>query len=374
MKKMNIGLAYKKDGRISQARLTLSEDIVDFLKINEEEKKVKIIYSSEDRIIKICKIGKDEIVDNIERKLGEKLIFFQTSKDIAIEKTKKLGKYYYTKKIFIPLPIINALEINKEDREIFIVKSGNEIHLTKEKNMSKGMMITIKVNKGGVGKTFLSIQLGHGLALNNKKVLLLTSDSQNNILDFSFKNNKIPEFEDGLKAFVKGEKGDLIKLRKNLDFIPLENNKFSSQFLKDLPKFLEKIKEEYDFVIVDSIPTMKLDSTFVACSEKVIIPVFCDRVTVSGALNVIDEAGIDKILAVVINLYRNTANQNLWKEKLKNAIEGTDIIFPQPIRELSQVETLLEKGKTIWESESKIIQEVQESIIPILEKLLQEGE
>lgn len=374
MKKMNISLAYKKDGRISQARLTLSEDIVDFLKINEEEKKVKIIYSSEDRIIKICKIGKDEIVDNIERKLEEKLIFFQTSKDIAIEKTKKLGKYYYTKKIFIPLPIINALEINKEDREIFIVRSGNEIHLTKEKNMSKGMMITIKVNKGGVGKTFLSIQLGHGLALNNKKVLLLTSDSQNNILDFSFKNNKIPEYEDGLKAFVKGEKGDLIKLRKNLDFIPLENNKFSSQFLKDLPKFLEKIKEEYDFVIVDSIPTMKLDSTFVACSEKVIIPVFCDRVTVSGALNVIDEAGIDKILAVVINLYRNTANQNLWKEKLKNAIEGTDIIFPQPIRELSQVETLLEKGKTIWESESKIIQEVQESIIPILEKLLQEGE
>ena len=117
-------------------------------------------------------------------------------------------------------------------------------------------MITVKVNKGGVGKTFLSVQIGHGLALNQKKVLLLTSDSQNNILDYSFKESNIPEFKDGLKSFVKGNKGDIIKLRKNLDFIPLENNKFSPQFLNELPSFLEKMKEEYDFVIVDSIPTM----------------------------------------------------------------------------------------------------------------------
>lgn len=371
MKKMNISLAYKKDKRISQARLTLSEDLANFLAVNESEKKVKIIYSAEDEIIRISKTD-EETIDNIKKEEKNKLIFFQTVKEIAIEKTTKGNKDYYTKKLFIPLPIINALEITGEDRSICIIKSENELHLIKERKMNKkkGMMITVKVNKGGVGKTFLSVQIGHGLALNQKKVLLLTLDSQNNILDYSFKESNIPEFKDGLKSFVKGNKGDIIKLRKNLDFIPLENNKFSPQFLNELPTFLEKMKEEYDFVIVDSIPTMKLDTTFVSCSEKIIIPVFCDRVTVEGALNVIDEAGIDKVLAVIINLYRSTATQNKFKEKLENAVKGTNIIFSPAIKEVSQIETLLEKGKTIWESESKLMQEVQESIFPILEKLL----
>lgn len=373
MKKTNISLAYKKNGNLTQARFILSDDITDFLGINEFEKKIKITYSEEDKTIKISKVN-DEVVDNIERKNGENLIFFQTSKEVAFEKTgnKGTGKDYYTKKIFIPLPIIKALNFTKENRCVYIIKKDKEIHLIKEQNMEnkKGIIITVKVNKGGVGKTFLSVQLAHGLALNNKKVLLLTSDSQNNILDYTFKDTHIPEFKDGLKEFVKGNKGDIIKLRKNLDFIPLENNKFSPQFLSDLPKFLEKIKEEYDIIIVDSIPTMKLDTTFVNCSDKIIIPVFCDRVTTEGALNVIDEAGIDKVLAVVINLYRNTATQNKYKDKLTKAIENTDIIFPIPIKEVSQVETLLEKGKTIWESEAKVIQEVQESIFPIIEKLI----
>ena len=136
MKKMNISLAYKKDKRISQARLTLSEDLANFLAVNESEKKVKIIYSAEDEIIRISKTD-EETIDNIKKEEKNKLIFFQTVKEIAIEKTTKGNKDYYTKKLFIPLPIINALEITGEDSSICIIKSENELHLIKEKNENK---------------------------------------------------------------------------------------------------------------------------------------------------------------------------------------------------------------------------------------------
>ena len=60
---------------------------------------------------------------------------------------------------------------------------------------NKGKVIIIKVNKGGVGKTFLTVQLGAGLASIGKKVLILTSDSQNNILHYTFKDGEVPSFK-----------------------------------------------------------------------------------------------------------------------------------------------------------------------------------
>lgn len=232
-----------------------------------------------------------------------------------------------------------------------------------------GQIITVKVNKGGVGKTFISVQLGSGLALNKKRVLLLTSDSQNNILDYTFPPDKIPEFKKGLKEFTAGRVGEIINIRKNLDFIPLENSVFGNQFFSELPNFLEKMREKYDFIIIDSIPTMKLDSVFVECSDKIIVPTFCDRVTVEGALNVIEEAGVEKVHSIIVNQYRNTATQNMFLEKLRGVLENTDIIFPKPIPELSNIESLLEKGKTIWETKSQTLEEVQNSILDIIVEL-----
>ncbi|MCB8564506.1 ParA family protein [Fusobacterium ulcerans] len=355
-KKIRVTIQYKKDRRLNYARINLGKDYVETLKLNPEEKEVLLEYK--DGIITIEKFENTtrEEVRTLDK---ERLKYLKTVVKLSYE--EKRNNY----KMLIPLPIVAEMELEKNNF-VEIKIENNQIIMQGVDMNKKGKMIVVKVNKGGIGKTFLSVQLAHGLSLLGKKVLLLTSDSQNNILEYTCKDGQVPEFEDGLKEFVKGGKGEIIKLRNNMFFIPLENNKFGSQFLNELPIFLEKMKEEYDFVIVDSIPTMKLDSTFVACAEKIIIPCFADRVTVDGALNVIDEAGIDKVLAIIVNLYRNTAVQNTYLEKLKSAVKGTNIIFPEPIKELSQIETLLEKGKTIWESEAKVIKEVQNSLLEIL--------
>lgn len=231
-----------------------------------------------------------------------------------------------------------------------------------------GKIITVKANKGGVGKTFISTQLGHGLSLLKKKVLLLTSDSQNNILDYTFGDNP-PEFEKGFINYVLKGDSDLIRLRENLFFIPLEESVFPNQFLQKLPAVLEKLKEEYDYIIIDSIPTMKLDATFVELSDHIIVPCYCDRVTVNSILNVIEEAGINKIHTIIVNRFKKTSGQKKFHEYLKTQLEGTGIIFPEPIPETYQIEKLLEKGKTIFESNTKLISGVQDSLIDIIKRV-----
>ena len=52
--------------------------------------------------------------------------------------------------------------------------------------------------------------------------------------------------------------------------------------------------------------------------------------------------------------------------KLKNIIEETDVVFPNPIKETSIIETLVKKGKTVWESRAKTVEEAQNSLLDII--------
>ncbi len=365
---ININLAYKKDGRINQARISLQKEILDFLKVTPNDRRIKIQY--EDGIIKITKVKITEEVEEIKIKSKDKLKFFQTAKEISFAKSGlKNNKYYYSYKLFIPLPIVKELGLIEKNSIMELVMENNKLTI-KKKEEKMGNIYTIKVNKGGIGKTFITLQLGAGLAIGGKKTLLLTSDSQNNILDYSFPFGRKPSFKKGLKEAVKNSKDiDLIKLRENLYTIPLESNKFSRQFLEKLPIFLEEKRKEYDYILIDSIPTMKLDSVFVKSSDKIIIPCYCDRVTVEGTLNVIEECGVDKVHSIIVNRLRNTSNQKRYLKDIEEAVLGTGIIFPDPIKELSGIETLLEKGKNIWETEAKSLENAQDSLIKIIKRM-----
>ncbi|MGL4403481.1 MAG: ParA family protein [Fusobacteriaceae bacterium] len=231
-----------------------------------------------------------------------------------------------------------------------------------------GKIITVKVNKGGVGKTFLTSQLGAGLAMIDKKVLIITSDSQNNILNYLYQGER--EFKKGLKEDVKNGNGEIFNLRENLQFIPLENNKFGNQFLQDLSPYLMKKREDYDFILIDSVPTMKIDDVFVHCSDKIIIPAFCDEVTIEGILNLVEHIDVNKISSIVINRYKNTETQNQYLEKLRNAVEGTEILLADPIPQLSMIEKILDKKKSVWEYSNRDILKIQDILAEVMQKII----
>lgn len=354
MKELKLMMKYRKDGKLSRlnsATISLNQAMINHL----GNISLSFFYQNKEIILN----GNNES-ETYEKAKNGKII--ELKRNIKLQSGRKLD---------LPLGILDDLGVNleKENKVQIEFLEDHKLklklvslpveNLEKKENTKVGKIITIKVNKGGVGKTFITVQLGAYLALQDKKVLLLTSDSQNNIIDYCF-GERI-EFAGGLKEFVKSGTGDIIKLRKNLFFIPLESSTFGTQFLLKLPLFLEKLKNEYDYILIDSIPTMKIDSVFVKASDKIIIPTFCDRVTTEGVLNVVDETGVDKVLAVIINKYEDKKIQNLYKKELIEAIENTDILFPNPIPNTSEIEILLHKGKTIWESKAKKIEEIQSS-------------
>lgn len=361
--KKRIGIFYKKENPnvISSAVLNVDREMIEILGISIKENDIK--FSFKDNKITIQKGSFENPIKSKDKNIIEKNIklnFTKVYKD----------KDYLITRLNIPSAVIKAMNLTSEDNEVEVIEVDDKIVIERSKK-EMGKVFNIKVNKGGIGKTFLTVQLGYGLAMQDKKVLLLTSDSQNNILDYTLSDDEVDkiDFKKDLRYCVMNDKVETVKLRTNLYFIPTKSSLFTDRFLEKLPEFIKKMQEEYDYILIDSIPTMKIDSTFVACSDKVIIPMFCDNPTLKGAINVIKETGVEKIHSIIVNKYRPTATQKGILKDIKEAIEGTDIVFPEPIKELSQVETLARKGKTIWESRAKILAAAQESLLDVILKL-----
>lgn len=230
-----------------------------------------------------------------------------------------------------------------------------------------GKIIAIKNNKGGVGKTFLATQIATGLSYLENKVLILTSDPQNNVFNYLFRGEK--SFKKGLKAEVLKRDGEYFRLRTDLYFLPLEDVKFSNQFLKELPLFLERMKSEFDYIVIDSIPTLKIDEIFLKESDSVIIPNFANSVTLEGVLNLLKTIDIKKVTAIVTNNYKDTKIQKEFYNMLKNELENYDILVTNPIKNLSFIEGMLEEKKTIWEYQNKSATEVQKILISLISEI-----
>ena len=230
-----------------------------------------------------------------------------------------------------------------------------------------GKIITIKNNKGGVGKTFLTTQLAAGLSYLDKKVLILTSDPQNNVFDYLFKGDE--RFERGLKAEVLKGNGEYFRMRSELYFLPLEDGKFSNQFLKELPIFLEKSREKFDYILIDASPTIKIDSVFTDCSDAILIPFFANSVTLNGIIKLCETVDIKKIKSIVTTNFQNTVVQKEYYNLLKDNIGKYGIEITEPIRNLSFIESMLDARKTIWEFNNKTATEVQKIFFKILKDM-----
>ncbi|MCJ8343766.1 MAG: ParA family protein [Cetobacterium sp.] len=228
-----------------------------------------------------------------------------------------------------------------------------------------GKIITIKNNKGGVGKTFITTQLATGLAYAEKKVLILTSDPQNNVFNFLFKGDKT--FKKGLKAEVLKNDGEYFRLRTNLYFLPLEDIKFSHLFLKELQNFLKKVKKEFDYIFIDSIPTLKIDEIFLELSDDIIIPSYADELTTESILELLKTIDVTKVKAIVTNRYK--ASSSIHKTnytELKKDLDDTPILFTDPIENLTFIELMIQNKKTIWEYNNATARKVQSIFLEIL--------
>ena len=232
-----------------------------------------------------------------------------------------------------------------------------------------GKMIAFKNNKGGVGKSWITLQVGHALtSIFKYKVLIITSDTQNNILLFAGID---AEPGAGLESWVLRGDGDLIRLRENLYYIPLSVGvETSKKFKSNLKQTISNLKQEYDFILLDPNPTLRLDKEFIDEADYFIIPTFLDQVTSQSMLNIINDIDKRKIKAVIPNKYTNTKKEREYYSNLKEIFNNFDIYLSLPISQSAEIGRLIDKGKTIWDVNNQNVTQFKKIIKDVLDVIV----
>lgn len=156
-----------------------------------------------------------------------------------------------------------------------------------------GKIIAVVNQKGGVGKTTSAINLGACFGVLEFKTLIIDADPQANAtsgIGFDVKNIKTSIYECLINdvhpndVILKSENPNLDLIPSHIDLVGAEieliNLPNREQIMK---RALAKIKDDYDFIIIDCSPSLGLITVnALTAADSVIIPVQCEYFALEG--------------------------------------------------------------------------------------------
>ncbi len=215
-------------------------------------------------------------------------------------------------------------------------------------------IIAIANQKGGVGKTTTAINLSACLAEMEQKVLTVDFDPQGNATSgLGFEKGYLDKsVYDLLMGEININDCIIKEIYKNLDILPSDINLSGAEIelldeannQKLLANELYKIKDQYDYIIIDCPPSLNLLTiNALTAADTVLVPIQCEYYALEGLTQVLKTIDLVKkklnpqleLEGVVFTMYDARTNLSLEVvENVKNHLNRTiyKTIIPRNVR------------------------------------------
>lgn len=299
-------------------------------------------------------------------------------------RVKQLIKEHYSEdQIHRTKPENGQIRLTSEQARSLINHRGLEFQNT---------IATFGNEKGGVGKSLITINVAIRRAQQGAKVLIIDLDPEACATNFLLDDKS---FEEDYLTMLEVFKNDLkfqdaIKPTRyeSVDIVPCRGKaRRAERFVRDenlgmlMESKLKGLKEKYDLILFEVPPTFSniIASAYIT-SNVVVIPSFPDSWSIESVALTIEDVEEEAKkwgrpvpeMKVILNKYRpdRTASKDAWGTVME---EFGSYVLPFQIKESADLQNAINEGKTIFESKSpKIVREsismLGDYVCPLVEK------